>query len=280
MNKKFSRFCLSLTALLTASTVGLQANCASSCEESCDNACSVSTCSGRGFISADFLYLRAEQNGLDYCFSRGFSEETVGEDVITNFHSEIKDPNFKWSPGYRVGAGWEFTDKCWAIAATWMHLNSKANTSFEGQHLHWKLDFDVIDLVAGARFYDQCPFSIDLFGGLRGARIDQKVHSNRYNDFLDLAKRDHNKQKFTGVGPVAGLILNWDVGCGFGFYVDGAIAGLYGNYRNHFDNTVFITRDIRHQHIRQRSNACIGVFDAGVGIRWDSEICEDRRVFR
>lgn len=244
----------------------------------CQDVCCPTSCS-KFVVAGEFLYLRAAQNGLDYCFNDGFNTETVGGVVVTNIFSDLKEPNFEWSPGFRVGAGWENSNG-YALGATWTHLYSKAHSHQGVNNLHWNLHFDVIDLVLGGNLYENCDLSLGVIFGLRGAKIESKTRSFRVNDFLSYIKADNNKQEFTGLGPILGLGLNYKLGCsGFGLYADGAISALYGRYHNHLNSTLLLDGEVRNLFVHQRTSAYQGVFDAGLGIRWDKEFCNDKRVF-
>lgn len=279
MRNNLGKICFTLAALLLSSTTALKANdCAEYVYVPCETDILCECANGKATVFGDFLYLRAAQNGLDYCFSDGFTIDNIGGVVEYNFNSKIKDPDFKWRPAYRVGAAWEFNNCNWDIVGVWTHLNSHSHAHLGEQNVHWDLDYDVADLLLNNRFYDSCALSLNVFGGVKLAWIDQKTRSFRTNDFLEIQKIDRNKQDFFGAGPMIGLGLNYGISCGFSVYADAAVAALYGCFHNRFHNTVISDIDIRNQNIRQHTNAYQGVFDAGLGVRWDHELC-NKKVF-
>lgn len=278
MKKSIKNAFAVMSSLVIAATANLQAECVQELQDCNVNYCCETPC-GKAFVFGEFLYLKAAQTGLDYCFSNGFTVDTIGDTTLYSFDSSIKDPKFKWKPGYRVGGGYAFAESEWDVAAVYTHLDSNASVSQGVQSLNWKLHFDVVDVVLGTKFFPGCDFMVKLFAGVRGAEIKQHTFSNRVNDFLELAKIDNNKQDFRGIGPVAGVFLKWDMGCGFGIYAEGDVAALYGTNHNHYNNAVIRVGEIRTQVIHQNTDAYQGALDAGLGIKWGKEFCNDKRMY-
>lgn len=271
-----------------------------------DSYCCASACCGKGFICADLLYWRACQGGLDDCFPLTASDYVSSDgDVISRFRGKGEDPRFKWDPGFRIGAGYEFGcwDR-WGIAVFWTHFNTNSKRHFKDDYeltsrheLRWKLDFDVVDVVVGREFDAASCFTLTPFGGLRFARIEQKLHSNfesrkdscadsyvepssefSFSDLSPIAystdhfttSRAHNKGRFLGIGPLIGVEADWNLGCGFSLYANASVAVLYGNFHirsneaNYFGDGADFCEEKRH------SCACQAVVDAGLGIRWQT----------
>lgn len=275
-----------------------------------DSCCCEPECCGRGFFSADLLYLRAFEGGLDDCFPvEDFDYVTSDGSVISKFRGKGEDPQFNWDPGFRIGAGYEFG--CGLdVAVFWTHFHSKSSRnrgdSYGYGHersIHWKLDFDVVDILVGRGFDVGSCFSLRPFGGLRGARIDQKLRthfSDRNDVFVDSLStyydydspaysylthengksKAHGKERFLGIGPVIGLEGDWNLGCGFSVYANISAAVLYGRFhvRSHESDKFDGGEDSCDVH--RRLSACQGVVDAGLGIRWLTCFCSNEVWFQ
>ncbi len=258
---------------------------------------------GKGFISADLLYWRAYEGGLDKCFPiEAIDYVSSDGSIISRFRGKGEDPHFNWDAGFRLGTGYEFA--CgWDIAAFWTHFHSQASRhhrneyTFGSEHeLRWKLDFDVVDVI-GAREFDlgSC-VTLSPFGGLRGARIEQKLHSNVfsranfylksssasfYSDLSPLSDsssnfttfNSHSKQKFWGIGPLIGIEADWNLGCGLSLYANASVAFLYGHFHLRSNESDRFLEGADFCNMKQRLYACQTVLDAGLGVRWQTCFC-------
>ena len=158
----------------------------------CQPICCEPVCCGKAFVMAELLYWRAFQGGLNDCYPTENTDYVSSSgNVISTFRGEGKDPKFDWEAGFKVGTGYEFGTG-WDVGIFWTHFHSKSK-QHEGDHqkLHWKLDFNVLDIVAGRAFDVGSCFIVRPYFGLRGARIEQKMHfktqadKNSYSDRSD-----------------------------------------------------------------------------------------------
>lgn len=265
------------------------------CEDSCYCA---PACCGKGFISADLLYWRAFQGGLDDCFpTEDIDEISSYGNIISKFSGRGKDPHYQWDPGFRIGTGYEFTGG-WDIAVFWTHFHSKSDENHFNHHRRqWKLDFDVVDLVIGRGFDLGSCFTLRPFGGLRGARIRQKLSTNlrgRENSYFDssstIIENDSfsgyslfshfptssadAKNRLLGIGPLIGVEADLNLGCGFSFYANASFAVLYGNFHVRFKDFEEFGDVATYCNVKHNSHACQSVVDAGLGIRWETCYCK------
>lgn len=258
--------------------------------------CQQHACCGKGFVSADLLYWRPFVGGIDECSSENVSESIASDGrVISRFNGKARNPDFDWDPGFRVGAGYEFACSNWDIAVFYTYFHSKSHGSnshgsdsygFENMNhrLRWSINFDLIDVVAGYETDVASCVTFRPFIGLRGARIDQKLHRGHFqssNSYVSTS-RNHfggkNHEKFTGVGPLLGVEADWNVGCGFKLYASASTSWLYGKFRvklNKFDHFDYFDDFC---HISQNLDANLANFDAGIGIRWETCFCGNMRL--
>jgi len=234
-------------------------------------------CCGRGYISADVLYWRGFESGLDTCVPSVVTDVvTPTGTVISRFSGNDRDLNFKWNPGYRVGIGYETACK-WDISTTWTHYNSHSNGFNNGTDVHWNIDFDVIDLIAGKEIDLGSCFSLKPFAGVRGARINQRLSINTspsiVNSFTTIDI--NNKQNFWGIGPLIGLEADFEIGCGFSVYSSASISWLYGD----IDVTLIDSEEAVNSsslcNVNKNLSGSLAAADAALGIRWEKCFCND-----
>jgi hypothetical protein len=313
---------VAVTALLLTFVAQAHAVGNSPIDECCDPCYCAPACCGKAFVSADLLYWRAFQGGLDNCFPlENVDYITSSGDVISKFRGEGEDPHYDWEAGFRLGVGYEFGN-CWDVGVFWTHFHSNSKEREGSQHrLRWKLDFEVLDIVAGYSYDIGSCFAVRGFGGLRAARIEQKLRinskgradsyiansssydsysgSSSYSSFSDsypsinseifmddlsasgysssglTTGSGHGKNKLMGVGPLIGIEGDWKLGCGFSLYANASFAVLYGNFRVHFNQSEKFIDGGDFCNIKRRLHACQAVVDAGLGIRWETCICEN-----
>ncbi len=170
------------------------------------------------FIDGEFLWWKARETGLDFAtkttyypnssiFSPGSgsliptASSIQNNQFINNYSGNVKNPHFKWAPGFRVGIGFNMPFDGWDIYLNWTRLHTsechgKAATNptfgkivipefqpFElpDQNLvyssadpSWRLHYDSIDLELGREFYVSRRLTLRPFIGLREAWIRQK----------------------------------------------------------------------------------------------------------
>src|ERR1700722_3195219 len=100
---------------------GESSDCCSPCQ---------SLCFGTSFISADVLYWRAFESGLDDCFPIETSDDITSNNfVVSRFKGKGHNPHFNWDPGFRIGIGSSLEGCQWGLAAFWTHFHSHADRS-------------------------------------------------------------------------------------------------------------------------------------------------------
>ena len=234
--------------------------------------CCKQTCWGNLSITGEFLYWRAFESGLDNCVPRHVSDRTTRNGhVFSEFKGKGRDLNFKWDPGYRIGANYEFASCEWDVAASWTHFHSSANGS---GHRKWNINLDVIDVTTG--YEPDCGLCFDVrpFIGLRGAQIDQKLHVGHRG-----GSHKRLKEEFEGLGPLLGLGFNWEIGCNFSLYVNVSAAWLYGNFHvKTFESDKLV--DARNVcRLSKHLDANIAAGDAEIGVRWQRCFCNTKQFY-
>lgn len=232
---------------------------------SCESVCS------KGFVKADFIYWRAFEGGLDACIPVESLDMATEDGALSLFRGKGRDPHFRWSPGFRLNAGYELPCRGWDTAASWTHLQSRTHGSNRGNPHRWKINFDVIDVVTGYNFDSSDCFAIRPFLGLRGARIDQKLHLEELSlSSISSFIANRNKEKFVGIGPLIGVEADWKIGCGFKAFTSASVSWLYGNFKvrlNKIDSTLDSLSLCR---VSNRIAGIQAIADFVLGLRWET----------
>ncbi len=254
-----------------------------SCQEDCF--CCQPECCGNGFISAELLYWRAFENGLDTCVPTEVSDVITSDGtVISRFTGKSRDPHFKWDPGFRIGAGYQSACSCWDTAVFWTHFHSHAHSSNHGLDIQnktrWNINLDVIDYVLGYDC-DLCScLALRPFVGIRGARIEQKLHVDEFSiESIEtglIALERHNKERFFGVGPLLGFEADWNIGCNFSIYGSAAISWLYGSFHVKLRNSDVFIGGADFSKIKKHLHDSLAGADAALGVRWHTCICTNK----
>lgn len=260
---------------LIASVLGFASSAHAECAPQTNPCCEEACCSGStAFVSADLLYLRASTEGINNCVTDFFSSDDIGSVTLRNYRGHSDDIGYKLKPGFRLGAGFDFVDCDWNVAAFWTHFDTHTNEAHGlSNGFHWNLHYDTIDIVSGQEYCLNHAFTLRPFGGLRFARIDQKLNL----DALDIASNttinERNKSKFLGAGPLVGLEGSWAVGCDFSVYANGGVSLLFGEFRNRFNGTEMDATLVDTYSTKQRQRSCLTALDAGLGVRWIKSYC-------
>lgn len=242
------------------------------CEPNCCD-----TPSGGLGVHAELLYWRPELCGLEAAFGNTTIATTVNENAITTTSviESQKEPHSKWDAGFRIGADLEHNG--FDIELDWTHFDGRAKFREHTQFGHWKVKYDVVDLIIGHRFSPSSCSYVQPFIGLRGAWIHQKLKSHLETLFTSslignntvFTDKD-DKEDFCGVGPQLGVYAEWCLGCNLSLYGKFAVITYYGDVKGrNFDSDTFTSTV---SVCSGKKKHCFNnvATDAALGIRWDS----------
>jgi len=208
------------------------------------------------FITADFIWWKAVQEGTDYATtgaeafiptnppanqSRG-TERSVGRD---------------WAPGFKVGLGLNMSHDGWDIYAqyTWLRPSNNnslsssdyqnrpvlpttiiptlafAFTEFDRISSHWHLDFNVIDVELGRNFYLSQFLTMRPFIGFKGTWQDQHIRLRM--NAPDGITVDNQGTVVEGPYKISERMENWGIGVRGGFNLAWYMAkqwSIYGDF--------------------------------------------------
>ena len=262
---------------------------------------------GKWDLSADMLYWFASEEA-----------SAVWADILkvgNNTSSfTAQDFNFHWDPGFRLGAGYNLKYDQWDTQLFWTSFHTEAhqsqNTSstlipLEIETIHpeffaadlsdnfaasakirWELVVNMFDWELGRNFWVSKGFSLRPFIGVKGGWINQSIKVD-YNH-LTIQKiptansgREHLKNNFWGVGPLAGVNTKWKLR-NFGthypsFFGDFSVAGLWGtwNCNDVYTNTAAAKVVVHMKKSRLGALMLRGFWGAG----WDIDFNKGRSHF-
>lgn len=209
-------------------------------------------------VTADFLWWQATGDDLEYdqkvVAPGGFIDKS-----FANGFSELKNLDFEWGPGYRVGLGY-YGGKHhgWDLFANWTSFDGEArgshtNNNPDGEanqsplgsiillnmvesQSKWHLDYDTLDLEFGHHYFINKRVSLRPHIGLRGARIDQHYHTSAQANVIPPVGSNFPtsftaKCDFRGIGVRGGSDFIWHFTRHFNLWGELSAAILYGEFR-------------------------------------------------
>jgi len=244
------------------------------------------------FFTGDLLIWQAHENGLGYVIK---SKGTA----LNN--SSTKELHSKYSPGFRVGLGWNTPHDGWDLYANWTRLHTKARGSVNtgasstlyptleapayvaaapnASHAHLKLHLDMIDLELGREFFVSKWLTLRPFVGMRTAWIKQRLNT----DYVGVAStyNTNMKNNYWGVGVRPGLNTQWGLGCGFSLYGNTALSLLYGFFELDQDQYSVTTADVTSSNIANAHSLRVGraIAEVQLGVRFERMLAKDHLHF-
>ncbi|MBS0607093.1 MAG: autotransporter domain-containing protein [Parachlamydiales bacterium] len=254
------------------------------------------------YITADFIYWKSYEDGLDYAITG------VTPNTNNAHHGSVKEPEFEWEPGFKLGFGLKFRHDGWDLFAQWTWLNEVEshshahastnsiiygswtpnliadNGSFDHSaiitnsngraHAHWDMRFNALDLELGRNFYISRFLTLRPHFGFKFGWIDQDYHT-KYHNLEGENGTEYNikmSQDFFGVGLRAGLDAVWYFTKHWGLYGDIAAAALWSDFDNHRKDS-FATAFVPKYHTMRNHNSFFTlteVVEFGLGFRYDT----------
>lgn len=226
---------------------------------------------GHAFITAEWLYWRARQSGMEYAFA--------------------KTVNFEFESGFRVGAGVHMPYDGWDVYVNYTRyvpdqtshaegsvfplLLYSATSNVDDAHAHWEIDFQSVDLQVGRVYYIAKTLCLRPYFGIKGAWIDQEAHLRYKGGFVAAGQEYtvHYENDFKGAGPLIGVDANWQLGIGFSLFGNAAAAIVIGQFDLHNRQKQldgFVPIDLK-----KDLNLATSMLQLEAGIAWDRNFCEE-----
>lgn len=154
------------------------------------------------YMTADFIWWKAEEDGLEYAFNG------VGDGITNADSGSLKHPRFRYEPGFKVGGGLKFRHDGWDVFAQYTYLRTNTNhhrnsisSDADGDNNvqsnffipvagdletfqcasasgSWSLHFNVLDGELGRNFWISKWLTLRPFIGMKFSWNDQKLNVN------------------------------------------------------------------------------------------------------
>jgi hypothetical protein len=252
------------------------------------------------FFTADWLIWQAHENGLSYAVKAqaGLPPETA------LYKSSVKNMEFDWDFGFRLGLGYNLPHDGWDLYANWTWFEDKASQTtsvgsshallpisayppanedtmgFRSAHAKWRLHLNMIDLDLGREFFVSKWMTLRPFVGLRTAwvRQHQSVTFTKALSESDqtgaLLKGTNN---YWGIGPRTGLNTQWGLGSGFSLFGNMGCSLLYGFFQVDTYQNQLLSGGAHNDAVSNTDSNRVGrvITEVALGLRWDTMFMDD-----
>ncbi len=254
------------------------------------------------FITGDFLYWIAHEDGLEYAVTGINSPDNPANIAVTR--GSTKNVNFRWDPGFRVGLGYTIGESFWDLSLTWTryHTRAKGTSTHSGnpsidpllsilEHpgflgefsnlaglmnsatAKWRLRYDTVDLELARSFYPNKHLAVKPHFGVRGALIGQR-YSNLYDSTNAGATNEalisrRLKNNYWAAGFKTGLDSLFSFNRYFGIYGNASVSLMGGKFHiTEKDTTISaidVTPNIDFINISDRFFSVVPALEAAMG---------------
>jgi len=210
-------------------------------------------------FQADWLYWKANETGLSYALNQDMFRLS---NLVSMGSGNAVHPKFDWQSGFRVGLGYTIPHDFWDLNLTWTWNEGKGSDSQSSNNdssptilpifIHSNvyndesivacmkasdnvlIHLNLIDLDLGRLCKMSKSFGFHPHMGIRSAWINQ-IHNVDYLDLFDSSRQKvlksyhtHMTDKFWGLGPRAGLGVDFNLWAGLSLVGDVSLSLLYG----------------------------------------------------
>lgn len=217
------------------------------------------------FITADFIWWNASQEGISYAVT-GFVTDDGADPFASASKGKYNYVGSDWAPGFKVGLGLNLSHDGWDLYSqyTWLHASDSSSLSrtdgvaYAGSLLpfddgptitgnkvkaDWDLHFNVIDLELGRNFYLSQFLTMRPFIGFKATWQDQDLkvttESNQFTIDGNGQQPDtqvtgpfvhKNATDVWGIGVRGGLNVSWYMSKSWSLYGDLAWTTMWTDY--------------------------------------------------
>lgn len=196
-------------------------------------------------LDLDLLYWQPQEDGVPFAVA-----------------SEVKNPEMKWGPGWRIGFDFGLPRDQWSVYLVWTSIPIQKDTVAEG-HLfpvwsskpqvegdfvthakaHWRLHLGIVDLDLRKAWELSPSFTLLPHLGIRFASLRQKYYVTYEGGslFPDQVDNFNSKNKFWGLGPETGLNASWGLGKGWSLFSEMGMALVWGHFYIHESEKEHVT---------------------------------------
>ncbi len=268
------------------------------------------------YITADFIWWKAKEEGLDYALT-GIAFEQLGTANPQRINADkgsVHRPHSEYEPGFKVGAGLKFRHDGWDLFAqyTWLHVDgrkSEAHSDRDGDsnvqsyfgmprsgallsflfaeaEAKWSMHFNVLDLELGRNFWISKWLTLRPFVGMKFSWIDQDFDVEFERSFPTSPNNPSRSYKVdmdldqSAVGLRAGLDSAWYLWKKWCIYGDLAISGIWNDFdSSRKDRVTFNNITSTSAHFDKDSCTVTAVLEWALGLRFETAFHNDDFMF-
>ncbi len=255
------------------------------------------------FVTGEFLYWTVREDHLGFALRSGLSSTSTG--TATTIHrGTILHPNWKFSPGFKVGLGMLFDHDGWDIYANYTWLRPRdiekevtissdegasdllidylwgvgvnfVGTAYHTAKTHWNLNFNVIDLELGRNFFVSRYLQMRPYFGLKGTWQEQENHLLFDASLSEtrMIRMCENRMRNWGVGILAGLDTAWHFTKSFSFVAEVAASALWEGFEVHRRDVDIQLFPISFPFFKNNFHTIKPVLEFYLGLRWEMWYC-------
>lgn len=236
------------------------------------------------FTQAELLYLQAEESGLSYAV------ESSSPNNLS--HAKVKNFEFEWDVGFNIGLGYRVPHDRWQLLFQFTSLQTHADALKKTQqgkfffplwlgpshsdrlyadHLkaHWRLHFGLIDFLLSKSYCPTSTLTLTPQIGVRWGSVRQKLNleyrGGNFPSGEDVSIR--MKNKFSGIGPFAGLTAEYALPLQFSLFAKGSLSLLYGEFYLHQDEDTLGSKE-KLLGLHSVYHATSPILEGTAGIKW------------
>jgi hypothetical protein len=242
-----------------------------------DDCCVPAVCPG-WLVSVDYLNWDLRQRGTDFAIVTD-DQFVVGSGSVQNVDAD-RNSGFRMNLGYRTASGWEL-----AAGYTYFQTDGSASAAGPDGGNLWatrshparneeaffadaasEFTYNVFDLEARYPIIRHCAATVQLFGGVRWAEIDQAFRVNYDGD-------DFTNGQFSDVSSMSAFGLRmgaegqWHLNSSWSLFGSAAASILYGRFQTELMETDRDGADTI-VDIRDAFGQAVPVLEAAAGVAW------------
>lgn len=262
------------------------------------------------FLTAEYIYWRANQEGTDYAvtgIAPGFASFSG--------KGKVHQPSFDYSSGFKVGFGLKFRHDSWDMLAnyTWLFSDDNHNTTtrkstqsmqntweiaedstrltpdFGSAHSKWAMHFNVLDLEMGRNYFISPRLTLRPHFGLKLAWIDQDM-TVKYKNGTSAAEPTvtapneftykFDQDKF-GVGIRAGFNTAWFMWNKWSVFGNFAATALYSDFDvdQKLDFQSAGTGKVKMMDLDRDVHTVTPVLEFALGLRYETDFYNNNYQF-
>ena len=264
------------------------------------------------YITADFIWWKAEQTNLSYAYNGaagGVDEGTFSNEADAT-QGWMHQPHFKYKPGFKVGMGLLSAHDHWDLFAqyTWLHSSvsnsstSSSNSILQGTDTYgffplgdaptygsasadWKLRFNVLDVELGRNFWISKRLTLRPFIGMKFSwnRETYNISAANVGSAPVTSTLDIDfKLKQLGVGLRAGIDSAYYFSNHFSLFGDFALTGLWNSIKSSRTNTFqasSATDAFTNLNVKYHPNPVTAVLEMDLGLRFETIFSKGRYMY-